>query len=101
MSDAPICENCGDHMGTTVEDRPYNPCGIPGVTLEGVQVNSCENCGYEEVVVDDIREVDRQIAAKILERPGPYTTREAHFVSMYVCSGLPGWPWDPSKEGEA
>ena len=63
------CLQCGGEMTSQREDVEYGDAGIPNVTLLGIIVDRCSQCGASEIVIPRIEELHRTIAfAVVLHR---------------------------------
>jgi putative zinc finger/helix-turn-helix YgiT family protein len=60
------CLQCNSaDMKTAQENYLYDASGLPNVTLVGVEVSRCPNCGAHEVEIPRIEELHRVIALAI------------------------------------
>lgn len=60
--------------------------GLSGITLVGVEVQRCTNCGELEVTIPRIKEIHRLIALTLLRKPARLTPAEIRFLRKYL-----GW----------
>ena len=63
------CLNCGHTMATRRENVKYDASGLHGVTLVGVEVNRCANCGDYQVAIPHIAELHRVMANSVVRKP--------------------------------
>lgn len=56
------CLQCGSEMKMARENYKYDASGLPGITLVGVEVVRCPNCGEYEVSIPSIEDLHRAIA---------------------------------------
>lgn len=74
------CIQCGGKMTTKRENYRYAACGLPNVTLIGVEVRRCVKCGEHEVVIPRVEELHRVLAAAVARRPSRLTKDEIRFL---------------------
>lgn len=77
----PDCE-CSDYIRiSTSEPVPYHP-GFFGVTLVGVDLAQCVECGYETPIIPKISAMARALAAALVSKPGRLTGPEFRFLRL-------------------
>lgn len=82
------CLQCGAAMRTAPENVKYDACGLPNVTLVGVEVSRCPSCGEYEIAIPRIEELHQVIATAIIEKPQRLTPPEIRYLRKYL--GLSG-----------
>ena len=78
------CPLCGGRMTSKRENYRYDACGLPNVTLLGVEVRRCAKCGEHEVVIPRIEELHRVLAAAIVRRTSRLTGQEIRFLRKFL-----------------
>jgi putative zinc finger/helix-turn-helix YgiT family protein len=71
-------------MTSGKENYLYRECGLEGITLMGVDVHRCGNCGEHEVSIQKIQELHRSIAESVGRKVGALTHEEMRFVRKYL-----------------
>jgi putative zinc finger/helix-turn-helix YgiT family protein len=74
------CLQCGGEMTTARENFKYDAAGLPGITLVGVDVSRCPNCGEYEVSIPSIEGLHRSIAHALVYKRGRLTAAEIRFL---------------------
>ena len=82
------CIQCGGKLATKRENYRYAACGLPNVTLVGVEVRRCAKCGDHEVVIPRIEELHRVLAAAVVRQTSRLTKDEIRFLRK--CLGYSG-----------
>ena len=80
------CLQCGSLMKTKRENYLYEAVGLPGITLEGVEVSRCEQCGEYEVAIPRIEDLHRAIACAVIYKRERLTPAEIRFLRKHM-----GW----------
>jgi putative zinc finger/helix-turn-helix YgiT family protein len=80
------CLVCGATMKTKRENFRYDACGLPNVTLLGVEVSRCPKCGEFEVAIDQIEDLHKTIADALIRKPTRLNAAEIKFLRKYL-----GW----------
>jgi len=62
------------------ENYRYQECGLPYVTLKGIGVSRCSNCGNYEISIPRIEELHRLIAKALIEKTTRFTGAEIRFL---------------------
>ena len=78
------CIQCGGKLVTKSENYRYTACGLPNVTLVGVDVTRCSKCGDHEVVIPRIEELHRVLAAAVVRQVSRLTKDELKFLRKYL-----------------
>jgi putative zinc finger/helix-turn-helix YgiT family protein len=73
-------------MAAQTESLAYVACGLPHVTLVGVEVRRCAACGEHEVVIPKIEQLHRVIAHAVITQRARLTGAEVRFLRKYL-----GW----------
>jgi putative zinc finger/helix-turn-helix YgiT family protein len=81
-----VCMVCGAEMKTGLENFRYEACGLPGVTLIGVEVSRCTACGGYEVAIPQIDDLHKAIAHALIRKTGRLTSEEIRYLRKYL-----GW----------
>ncbi len=80
------CTECGAKMTSARETVKYDASGLPGVTLRGVEVRRCRQCGAYELVLPQIEELHRLLAAIVIGKTAWLAPQEIRFLRKYL-----GW----------
>lgn len=80
------CMNCGTRMTARRENYKYDACGLSGVTLVGVEVRRCRQCGEHEVVIPRIEGLHREIALALIRKAAKLVPDEIRFLRKHL-----GW----------
>ena len=80
------CLQCGTEMKTARENYKYEASGLPGITLVGVEVGRCPNCGEYEVLIPSIEDLHRAIAHAVAFKRARLTAAETRFLRKWL-----GW----------
>ena len=78
------CGRCGGVLKVVRREHRYIECGLPSVTLHGVQVRECKACGDEEVAIPNLSGLHRCIAAGIVERTSALAAPEIRFLRQFL-----------------
>jgi putative zinc finger/helix-turn-helix YgiT family protein len=81
-----LCMVCGAEMKTGLENFRYDACGLPGVTLIGVEVSRCPQCGEYEVAIPQIEDLHKAIARALIRKTNRLTPAEIRYLRKYL-----GW----------
>jgi putative zinc finger/helix-turn-helix YgiT family protein len=82
------CTECGAAMTEKAENYRYRECGLPSVTLIGVLIRRCNQCGDYEVAIPRVEELHRLIARALIEKQTRLTGAEVRFLRKSL--GLSG-----------
>ena len=74
------CARCGRPMKGARENYLYRECGLANVTLVGIDVSRCRNCGEREVVIPRIEQLHRAIAMAIARKAPRLAPDEIRFL---------------------
>lgn len=80
------CLVCGAEMKTGRENFRYDACGVPGVTLMGVEVSRCPQCGEYEVAIPQIDDLHKAIAKALIRKTSRLDPAEIRYLRKYL-----GW----------
>ena len=80
------CFECESELTVVRENRRYKECGLPNVTLRGIEVRRCPRCGAEDVVIPRIEELHGLLATALLRKPGRLVGPEIRFLRRFL-----GW----------
>jgi len=78
------CLDCRIEMSKSEETIAYDECGLEGITLEGVTVHRCPNCGGRTVGIRRIEGLHRTIAESLALRPERLGPAEFRFLRKYL-----------------
>ena len=78
------CANCGTEMITTREDYRYVDAGLTAVVLRDVELRRCRSCGEEETVLRAIESIHREIARRLVAKPGRLAPEEIRFLRKHL-----------------
>ena len=73
-------------MKTRRENYRYDASGLPYVTLEGVEVSRCQQCGETEVAIPAIEELHRAIGGALIRKRARLAPPEIKYLRKYL-----GW----------
>ena len=77
------CIACGrESMNSAREDYPF--VDLPDVTLVGVLVHRCPNCGELEVEIPRPAALGRTVALALVEKAGPLEAGEFRFLRKHL-----------------
>ena len=79
------CFECGGALDVRRENHKY-PCGLPYVTLAGIEVRHCRACGDTEYVIPQIEALHRSIAHFLIAKARRLTGAEVRFLRKFI-----GW----------
>jgi putative zinc finger/helix-turn-helix YgiT family protein len=80
------CPACDKPMTSARENYNYSACGLPHVTLKGVEVRRCGACGEHEVVIPRMAELHQAIAMAVVAKRARLTAAEVKFLRKHL-----GW----------
>src|SRR5262245_6161626 len=80
------CIQCGKPLKVSRENIKYDASGLPGITLENVEVRRCPVCGEYEVVIPRLEELHALIASTIIQKPARLTGNEVRYLRKFL-----GW----------
>lgn len=80
------CSQCGKAMKVGRENIKYDASGLPGITLENVEVRRCPACGEYEVVLPRLEDLHAVIATAIIQKPARLTADEIRYLRKFL-----GW----------
>ena len=80
------CPQCGHRMKTARENYLYGECGLPNITLVGIEVSRCPQCGEHEAVISRIEQLHHVIANAVARKVPKLTPEEIRFLRKYL-----GW----------
>jgi putative zinc finger/helix-turn-helix YgiT family protein len=79
------CPTCGETLGKAVPGSVEYQA-LPGITLAGVPIRTCGNCGDQLVSIPRIEELDQLITTMLAKRPGRLNRHEIRFLRKQI-----GW----------
>jgi putative zinc finger/helix-turn-helix YgiT family protein len=80
------CPSCGFKMKVTRENYRYDESGLPDVTLLGLEVRRCPECGETQAVIPHSEALHRMLARIVAEKPSRLLPDEVRFLRRYL-----GW----------
>lgn len=80
------CLQCGGPTTTKREDVKYDMSGLPGITLQNIEVTRCARCAEYEVSIPRMEELHRLIAGAIIGKRSRLTPAEIRFLRKFL-----GW----------
>jgi putative zinc finger/helix-turn-helix YgiT family protein len=80
------CLVCGTPMHTQRENFRYTSSGLPNVTLCGVEVSRCPQCGEYEVAIPQLDNLHKAIAQALIRKSSRLTAAEIRYLRKYL-----GW----------
>lgn len=80
------CPQCGHQMKTARENYLYKECGLPNVTLVGIEVGRCSFCGEHEAIIPKIEQLHRVVVTTIARKTPGLTPAEIRFLRKWL-----GW----------
>ena len=78
------CAECGGKLRSKKENYRYLACGLPNVTLTGVEVRRCATCGDHEVVLPHIEKLHEALANAIVRHEARLSSSEVRFLRKYL-----------------
>lgn len=78
------CVNCGSEMKSATGTHRYTESGLSNVTLVGVKVRTCPECGEREVSIPKTADLHRQIARTISRERGTLGPEEIRFLRKWL-----------------
>ena len=82
------CLQCGGEMQSRRENYQYTSCGLPNVTLEGIEVRRCGKCGETEAVIPNVEGLHRALARGVVRQKARLAPTEIRFLRKFL--GLSG-----------
>ncbi len=79
---------CGEQATIVCGDYLFVECGLTNVTLRGVELLKCDQCGSSTPVLSKINNLMRVIASALVLKPSQLTGKEIRFIRKYI--GLTG-----------
>lgn len=79
---------CGEQATVSCGDYLFVESGLTNVTLHGVKLLKCDQCGSSTPVLSKINNLMQVIAAALVLKPSQLTGKEIRFVRKYI--GLTG-----------
>lgn len=75
------CSECGGSVKTRREKQyRYPECGLPNVTVDGVEITECRRCGETYTGIPAIEGLHRAIAAGVIYKKGRLAPQEIKFL---------------------
>jgi putative zinc finger/helix-turn-helix YgiT family protein len=78
------CIECGGKLRSKKENYRYLACGLPNVTLTGVEVRRCATCGDHEVVIPHIERLHEALAKAVVRHEARLSGSEVRFLRKYL-----------------
>jgi putative zinc finger/helix-turn-helix YgiT family protein len=80
------CQDCDQPMTSRRETIKYDASGLPGITLEHIEVRRCGSCGAVDIVIPRIEQLHALIAETIIQKAARLTPAEIRFLRKHL-----GW----------
>lgn len=80
------CQECGNKMKIGRENYRHPALGLPNLTLVGVEVARCPNCGQTEVAIHNLDGLIAAVATVLVGKPGRLAPDEIRFLRKHL-----GW----------
>lgn len=80
------CPVCNTAMRTRRENHKYSASGLSGVTLLGVEVSRCPQCGEFAVAIPRIEQLHRTIAMILIQKRSSFVGEQVSFLRKFL-----GW----------
>ena len=80
------CLQCGAGMKTARENFRHQALGLSRVTLVGVEVSRCSECGDYEVAIPRLEELHRVLARTVATKSARLVAEEIRFLRKHL-----GW----------
>lgn len=76
-----ICHECGNEM-TTIKNEPYHykECGLDDVTIVGITLHKCEECGENYTSIPKVKELHNVIGELVCKKEGRLIKKEVRFL---------------------
>lgn len=78
------CIECGGKLKSKKENYRYLACGLPNVTLAGVEVRRCGTCGDHEVVIPHVEKLHEALANAVVRHEARLSGTEVRFLRKYL-----------------
>jgi putative zinc finger/helix-turn-helix YgiT family protein len=78
------CAKCGGPLRISGRKHHYVECGLPNVTLHGVEVRTCQSCGEVEAAIPNLEGLHACLAHAIVERRSAMTKEEFRFLRQFL-----------------
>lgn len=78
------CINCGGAMKSATGTHRYTESGLPNVTLVGVELRTCPNCGEREVSIPRVETLHRMIARAIIKSQAVISPEEIRYLRKWL-----------------
>jgi len=78
------CIECLGPMIEKVENHRFDECGLPNITLVGIRISRCRQCGGYEIAIPRIEQLHRLIARSVIEKPTRLTGAEVRFLRKWL-----------------
>jgi putative zinc finger/helix-turn-helix YgiT family protein len=79
-----VCSNCGTEAVRTIGVYPFKESGLNNVTLIGVNLIECSNCGNVDPIIPDVNDLMRAIAWHIATQRFRLTGEDVRFLRKYL-----------------
>jgi len=74
------CADCGFRGELEIEHRDCEYASLPGAILRAVEHQTCPRCGETAVVIPALAQLNRLLAATLVNKLGPLTGAEFRFL---------------------
>jgi putative zinc finger/helix-turn-helix YgiT family protein len=79
-----VCSQCGGKARTKTDQYAYRESGLDNVTLIGIDLIECGNCGNKDPVIPHINELRSVIAEALISKPARLSGRELRYLRKYL-----------------
>lgn len=78
------CSGCGADARLTTGSYAYKESGLGNVTLRGIELAHCDECGNEDPVIPAVHELHSVIAEALISKPARLDGKELRFLRKYL-----------------
>jgi putative zinc finger/helix-turn-helix YgiT family protein len=79
------CRECREaELNISHENYRYDESGLPDVTLVGVEIRRCPNCGFQMVAIPRMEELHRKLAQAVATHVARLSGPEIRFLRKYL-----------------
>ena len=80
-----ICTNCGSNRAKlTRGDYRFLESGLPDVTLRGIELVHCPNCGNVDPIIPRLTKIMDALAVAVARKRGPLHATEIKFLRKHT-----------------
>jgi putative transcriptional regulator len=78
------CLECGGELRIRRENVRYDASGLPNITLVGIEVRRCRQCGEAEFVIPNVEGLHRCLASLTIRKRQRLTPGEVRFLRKHL-----------------